>query len=490
MTNPNVQIVDTQVFVPKRFQFVFDEETQTILCQEVQLPEQASTQYRHTIFQALYGNPNDVAILDCSGIIELGVDVVSDALTTKLPDGWYLDGATGSRKKGIVFITNNPERAYSSLYLSDSKRISHYSMLWSENHCIVKLSNLRLVVLDDEVFENQVQWGMADCHGIMSQHLHTSIFSHINDELEKPLSEHGMIQYRLAQKAESNTVGWVAKGTVLNIEQELIYNDHSVDLILPKSSFKAYCPELGEVMEYDAEHSLYFGIYKVSKPSKYSTSHSVLGWFKSKAAKQSIKKLATQAMEKLVEKRKDVKSLARHYLDTVAGTQDGEVWGDESQQAEQQAKLETFTYARILAKDTYNQLALHPKTRDWANKVTANMCKDIALGSFLSATGLMLSSCPFLIGDTAISHDLQTGTYIYWRYPLRCYTDIFKVTVINAKDLLDYPDQYSQFFSDPSLIHSFYLQSCLNTYTRGVAWISPSVAKKCAGDFDGKLIAA
>jgi hypothetical protein len=470
--------VPTEKFIPRRFRFNSSTEGEF-----VDLPVELCTQYRHTLFQAMHGNVDDVILVDCSKLTsddkgrEINPDLVTQALTDNLPDGYRLDGATGSRKKGQVFATSRKGKTYSELYLSGSKRVSHYSMLWSENRAIVNLSNVRVVVLDDADYELQVEIGVGDCHGLIGHSLHQAIVEASDPFLKSPIDPRGMLQFRLALKSK-----WCAKGTTLPLGGELEFKGEPVDLILPASSFKGSCPKLGKVHEYK---SLYFGIYKVSRTTRYSTSHTVTGWFQSEDSKKFLLDAAREEMETLIEKRKDVRKLAVHYLDRTVGTVDGELSDDPEERIEQEKKLAFCSYARILSKDTYNQLALHPKTKQWANQITANLVKDIALGSFIRAKGSMLAPLPFLKGDTVISHDLPTGQYVYWRYPIRAYNDIFKVYVINTRDLRCRLERYLGYFTDLNLLDSIYFQSLVNSDLTGTAWVSPSVARKSAADYDG-----
>lgn len=446
--------------------------------------------YRNTLYHAMEigeggggEDPNEVFVIDASMYSEKEME---KALKTNLPEGAFLDGATGSRKNG--YFLGSFKTKPSEYYFSGSKRISHYSMLWSNCASVWKLENLKLLILDDDQLQNQIEFGIGDCYGVMKEEVARSL------SMGEEKNTFHQIQFRLGVSKE-----WIAKGTILPIpsESKLFKQSSSsssltnrdwmqADIILPKSSFKGNKPEIGKLLEIPIS---YFGVKEFSLRGKARSSHSFTGWFTSPESQEWLLNIANVKMREILDIRGDVKRLVELFIESRQYQNPEGEWENinlDEIDFQSQKDMQSLTYAHILKNDQYNQLLYHPKTQAWANAAMQKMVREVALGQFLKMPRLMANPLPILKKGIVLSYELPTGTYISGRYPLRHRGDIHLVQVINLFHCQRNPVLFSGSFLNKQYACTSYIEEIIKQEYKGTFWINPEYYLEAfSGDFDG-----
>jgi len=473
------------------------EERITLRTLDIKRMEQvdSSVSYKYNLARAMHGL-DSVYIIDASGCV---VPYKEDATINEIDKhlrhynkhaNGHLDGATGSRKKCKYIGTTGtaPDlngKGIIESYLDNAKRISHGSILFTECRSMYRLQGLRYVVKPD----NDLQLG--DCHGAIRYSLYNRILNHHRDVLKQSeyihqfqgedfqvfRNEYHALQFRFGVYLQ-----WVAKGVIMPYPDT--YFSPDVDLILPDSCFKGRCPSLYEVQTHDAV----FGIVNVSNPGKYRTSHQVIHCFNSKPAQKKILELGKAAMLDLMRRRANPLKLIQKALDSL------DYASADGKSSDKGEVKNLMNIEKILEADIYGQLHKHPVIVQTCNKYFAKMCKEIATGKFIDATGLMACPMDSLRPEYVISSELKTGTYLLWRYPVRHYGDIKRVKVVNPFDNIDVNGNEVNIDNHlrkaikgglKGLDHfsKFKLERPLN----GTFYINPEYFLLIGGDFDGDM---
>lgn len=373
------------------------------------------------------------------------------ALESLSSDIGYLDGATGCRKKGLLIGHKKDTDGIIGRYLNAAKKISHGSILFSECRQMFSLNDCTYTVMPDNTS------GLGDCHGMITMSLYNQLVSSGNQH---------QIQYRFGVRDK-----WIAKGTLLPYPDEMLGGN---DIVFPESSFKGQCPKLGKQLTDDAV----FGVLHLSKTnSKVKTSHQVIGNFTSQPAKDYILDCAKQEMLSILSIRSNINLVLEKFIESI---------GDESNQidltSEEDEVLKYWRFAKILKADIWGQLKSHPATVQFVNQRLQRMVHDIALGKFFKATGLMASPCNSLRHGYVITSELKTGTYLYWRYPVRHYGDVRVCHVVNP---LTHPERLGEALTFTANPNQFYQLNFQRQLT-GVFFINPDWFLEVGGDHDGK----
>lgn len=429
---------------------------------------ESQTVYQNNLAAAMH-TLDTVRALDCSRVDpENQIEVLTKFNATARG---HLDGATGSRKKGILMATSESEvgKGIIERYFTGSKRITHGSILFSECRKMFSIPGLTYQVSPDSAP------GLGDCHGMISETLYKLI------QAEYWMPDNTGIQFRFGVRDK-----WTAKGVVLPYPDS--YLPAGCHLVLPDSSFKAACPEL-DVSQTD---DCFFGILHTSKKRRFATSHQVLQCFTTPSAQGYLAGKCRESMGNLLELRNDHRCFAQSMLENIV-YRDG-MDSEELQQAVDDD--DSMKLLHIAAKDKYAQLWGHHSLVTVLNRLFRRRCVDIATGKFLSATGLTATPLDNLKQGYVFSNSLPTGEYISFRYPVRHYGDIRLVKVVNPNNPLDVNGKVV----DVNKRISTALkggQSKLTAHQRlfvdrmwvGTFAINPAYALEVGMDFDGDMVA-
>lgn len=423
------------------------------------------SRYQNNLANALHGLTESFMI-DLSGFDiqkNLNSPIAIKCLETLHSDIGYLDGATGCRKKGLLIGHRTDTNGLIARYLKGSKRISHGSILFSECRSMFSLNDCQYVVMPDNTN------GLGDCHGMITQSLY--------DQLVTTGNLH-QIQFRFGVKDK-----WVAKGTLIPYPDEILGGN---DLVFPESAFKGCMPPKNKAQVDDAV----FGILHLSKlNNRVKTSHQVIANFESESAKQYLLDNAKQEMESLLAIRNDIPAILSKFIESMSNTNTPDELSTDfllesnniDLDSDDEQVLKYWRYAKVLKADIWGQLKSHPATVDFANQRLRSMILNTALGKSLNATSLMAAPLNSLRHNFVITSELKTGTYLYWRYPVRHYGDIRKVEVVNP---ITHPDLVATALV-PNAKPSVQNQINLTRNLTGVFFINPDWFLEVGGDHDG-----
>jgi len=382
-------------------------------------------------------NHQDLALVPSSS------DAIAELTAIKTVDDttYKFDFCGGSRKHGDCLYSNE-EASIADLYFkTEAKAISHGSILLTECYNgMFELNNLNVVVLDDTdpVFQTL---GINDCFGLCSQRL--------ADELG---SQGRQFQFRAGVAGQ-----WIAKGTLLPSYLEPM----GIDLILPLSSFKGYHPATGVVLTYK---QLFIGVHSIARPNATAKfGYSILHWFTSAEAKAHVLNCTQQALEQLLDARKDIAECVKQ-VRLAATEKDVETGVDD------------YDYAymdRILSAPFASQVYHHPKVIEYINQRWAKLYRETTFSGGLKGHYQLAAPMPQLPAGIVLSNTLAPGNYIMVRYPVRGRIDIRQVEVVSEA-------QASQYVHD----WDCFADKQFNQYT-GSFFINPGFFAEVGGDFDG-----
>jgi hypothetical protein len=356
---------------------------------------------------------------------------------------YKFDFCGGSRKKGDCIYSDRDKHISDLYFKTEAKAISHGSILLTACYNgMFEVNNLRVVVLDDTdpIFQSL---GINDCFGLCSQ------------QLANELGTKGrQFQFRAGVASQ-----WIAKGTLLPADIESM----DVDLILPLSSFKGHHPTTGMRLTYK---QLFLGVHSIPRPKQMAKfGFSILQWFTSEAAKAHVLNCTEQALDQLLEARKNVGECVKQ-LRLEATEID----------VESDNSSDDYDYAymdRILTAPVANQVFHHPKVIEYINQRWAKKYRQTTFSAGLKGHYQLAAPMPQLPPGIVLSQTLAPGNYIMVRYPVRGRIDIRQVEVLNEA-------QGSQYIQD----WDCFADKQFNQYT-GSFFINPAFFAEVGGDFDG-----
>lgn len=440
------------------------------------LPPSKETIYRRTLFQSMYGNPAIDGHKGLHCIYIPSIEWESPSIPGRKANeeevqqivAFYLQRyceenqldlvATGGRKHGIFLVA--PTGTFrKDIYFPQmtGKWITHFSILFSELNSIQELDDVTVLILDDEKPGVANKYGLADCQGFISADMAACL----------GVATDVQIQHRIAVKDQ-----WIAKGTVIPMAGDIVYNKKKIDILLPLSSFKGAHPPVGKVLSFD---NLFFGIafYGAREGKQYNNykgSHSFFRWYTSNETKEWLGEKAQKELEKVSKLRSNPSQIAKKYLDSLGIDELDNIANMTVSEAGDIELNSAYKWAQVLASDSKNLLAQHPYVVQLVEqKMIPSLLSRIAQGSFIRLAGLMAANLPGLVGNVAISNAVETGRYILRRYPNRIWSDELLVDVINPHDFSKWTDILNTWIFDLSQYHS-YLRCQMNILSWYVKW--------------------
>ena len=441
-----------------------------------ELKEQDDNQkvsYRSTLLQALHPD-SQFCLVDVSGCEEDQPAEVLAQVHSIAGQGYKFDFASGSRKHG-VFVFSDSGDISTRYFNKDYRRISHGSILTTNCHKgMYRLENAKVVVLDEEKYPEYVEsLGLGDCFGVMSHRISRHVTS--------------QVQFRAGVRDS-----WIAKGCLLPTRAKLPMD---VDLILPKSSFKGFCPEEEEVFQYS---ELFLGFHLEAERRNAAASHTGLVWFSSPEAVEHLKRLTSNEIDELNVARTDIQSCA-NMMSNSLNVKTIDIHSDHCDDlitVDEDSTLDPtdIPIIQVLKSSNSGHLLHHPKVVAFLNKMWAKKYTQTSLSAGITGDYLMAAPMQELPHGFIISSDLPTGKHIMQRYPIRGRMDIKQVVNLNPADFLavsnmqDIPKEWADiYFNATGTVNQNLSENGVKRFSNysGNFFINPTFFAEVGGDFDG-----
>lgn len=369
-----------------------------------------------------------------------------------------LDFASGSRTHGYFTFTNGN---IGGKYFGKSNsmgRINYGSLLMTECRVLYALKDIKIEILEEDSAEGKAL-GLGDSHGKISPTLLAKLSVPADPNPDDPAADQVgpserdtsiPIQFRLTVP---NVI--IAKGT---LAAEPKVTERGVDLILPKSCFKAKKPDVG-VRE---KVSLVLGVVFEAEDRSAKGGQMLWQWYSKDALATDVLPYTLEEAEKLSDAVKDIHSLAAalSVKEEIAADEDFFV-DDQNLDDPEEGTSRDYrdVVLEVVIADKFGQLTRHPylvqRVRDRLRKRWVRL----ALNGAVIFRSLMYLPLDTIGEHVFIAYDLPVGSYIIFRNPVRHWGDI--------KIWKNIKSQYA------------------DAKFKGVAMMSHTTAAQVAGDFDG-----
>jgi len=369
-----------------------------------------------------------------------------------------LDFASGSRTHGYFIFTDSN---IGGKYFGSSNsmgRINYGSMLMTECKVLYILQNIDIEILDEESAEGKAL-GLGDSHGKISPTLLAKLSIPPDPNPSNPTADTTEpserdtsipIQFRISVPGVI-----IAKGTMVS---EPKVDSRNVDLILPKSCFKAKKPDVGVRKGVN----IVLGVVFEAEDRSAKGGQMLWQWYSKDALATDVLPRTLEEAEKLSNAVKDIRSLATalSIKEELAADEDFFV-DDQNLDALEEGTQRDYrdVVIEIVVADRFGQLTRHPylvkRIRDRLRKRWVRL----ALNGAVTFRSLMYLPNDTIGEQVFIAYDLPVGSYIIFRNPVRHWGDI-------------------------KIWKNIKSESTEAKY-KGAALMSHTTAAEVAGDFDG-----
>jgi len=385
-------------------------------------------------------------------------------------EGLALDIATGGRKEGRFMFTDGQ---IGQMVADTHEKIMAYGGLLA-SPCLQPpkfVEGVRVLVVKEG------EMGTGDCAGKVSRRL-VELWG-------KDGSEAG--QFRLGVHLDEDTI-LVGKGTLKGMDRvDVDAEGRGYDLIIPDSSFKGNCPDLGEYT-----WNVHLGFNAWSTERRTRLSYQILQWFDPKLVEECIFPRANQRIPILLEATKN-RDAACEFLRLEREDREAEAVENERGELEATDAREPTVLEQVLLADTSGEVFDHPYVQNGLRRRLREAWHELAVGggvklpSFMGLPDSFRGAVDWRPEGYIVCPDLPPGEVLATRYPIRTRHDV------QIWHNLDWHTAFQMMHEghpglkgkiDALAMRSFFRYAGRH---KGVGFMSHATAKRVGGDFDGDV---